>query len=401
MIFYICLWALSVVVMRIGTGADVGMLQLAMTVTNVFCSVANYNMRAFQISDVNNEYAAGHYVASRILTGSVAFLSCLIYSLFWGYDRYTLLCIGLYMLFRLSESFSDVLHGIDQKSGRMDHVMISYIARGFLMLIAFALLLKFSGRMDVSVAGIALVTWTVVVLYDIPVAGRYDRLRPAFDRRVLSRLLRVCLPGMLAAVAFTAIVSIPRQYLGKIEGELLLGYYATVSTPLVFIQVLLNSMMNPAIGDLAKDWARNDLTHFRKLTLQLIALVFLVGSVTLGGVAILGEPVMAFVFGPAIRPYVYLMIPVTGCAVLSAVSCITFNLLVILRRLRGLLIISLVSLLSGILTSEWLIGLAGANGVSFCVMASYLVFILLSLVLVCLDVMYKRRSYDQHDSEAS
>ena len=149
-VFYVCLWALSVVVMRLGSGADVGMLQLAMTVTNVFSSVANYNMRAFQISDVRNEYTAGHYVASRILTGSFALLACLVYSLFWGYSAYTILCIGLYMLFRLSESAADVLHGVDQKSGRMDHVMVSYVSRGLLMLAGFALLLKFSGRIDLS-----------------------------------------------------------------------------------------------------------------------------------------------------------------------------------------------------------------------------------------------------------
>lgn len=387
--------------MRVGTGADVGMLQLAMTVTNVFSSVANYNMRAFQVSDVKSEYSAGHYIASRILTGLFAFLICIVYSLFWGYKPYTLLCIGIYMLFRLSESFSDVLHGVDQKNSRMDHVMVSYVSRGLLMLLGFFLLLKFTGRIGISVAGLALTTWIIVVFYDLPVTGRYDRLRPVFKRQVLFRLLSVCLPGMLAAVAFTAIVSIPRQYLGKMEGDLLLGYYATVSTPLVFVQVLLNSLMNPAIGDLAKDWFDNNLAHFKKLTLKLTALVILVGAVTLGGVALLGKPVMAAIFGSAISPYVYLMIPVTGCAVLYAVSCITFNLLYILRKLKGLLVISLVSLLFGIFASRPLIRLAAANGVSFCVMGSYVVFIILSLTLVCRETKRKRRSFDRYDSEVT
>ena len=400
-VFYVCLWALSVVVMRLGSGADVGMLQLAMTVTNVFSSVANYNMRAFQISDVRNEYSAGHYTASRILTGSFALLACLVYSLFWGYSAYTILCIGLYMLFRLSESAADVLHGVDQKSGRMDHVMVSYVSRGLLMLAGFALLLKFSGRIDLSIAGLALITWLIVLLYDVSVAGRYDRLRPSFDARVLFRLLRVCLPGMLAAVAFTAIVSIPRQYLGKLEGDLLLGYYATVSTPLVFVQVLLNSLMNPAIGDLAESWSAGNLSAFWKLTLKLTALVFLLGALTLGGVALLAQPVMTFVFGASISPYVYLMIPVTGCAVLYAVSCITFNLLVILRKLKALLIVSLAALLFAVLAAPSLIRLSGANGVSFCVMAAYILFILLSLALVCRKAKQKRRSFDPHDPEGS
>ena len=110
---------------------------------------------------------------------------------------------------------------------------------------------------------------------------------------------------------------------------------------------------------------------------------------------------MTFVFGASISPYVYLMIPVTGCAVLYAVSCITFNLLVILRKLKALLIVSLAALLFAVLAAPSLIQLSGANGVSFCVMAAYILFILLSLALVCREAKQKRRSFDQHDPEGS
>ena len=110
---------------------------------------------------------------------------------------------------------------------------------------------------------------------------------------------------------------------------------------------------------------------------------------------------MTFVFGASISPYVYLMIPVTGCAVLYAVSCITFNLLVILRKLKALLIVSLAALLFAVLAAPSLIRLSGANGVSFCVMAAYILFILLSLALVCREAKQKRRSFDQRDPEGS
>jgi len=390
-VFYVCQWALTLLVVRMGTEADVGTLQLALTVTNIFTSLANYNMRAFQVSDIRNEYTAGHYVASRLVTGLLALVTCMVYSLLWGYGGISLLCIGLYMGYRLSESLGDVLHGIDQKHSRMDHVMVSYVLRGILMLACFWMALRWTGSLPAAIAGIAAVTWAVVLLYDLRSSARYESIRPRFEGEPLKRLLLACLPSVLASVAFAAIVSLPRQVLGKMEGETLLGFYATVATPLVFVQVFLNSLMNPALGALAESWEKNDQRAFRALTLKMLLLIAAVGLAVLAGVLLLAEPVMMLLYGETIRPYVCLMAPIVACTTMYAVCCVGFNLLVVLRKMVTLLWISLGAVLVSAGAAAPMIRLFGANGVSWCVLASYALFAGMSFFFVLRGLREKNK----------
>ena len=389
LVYYICQWILSLAVVRLSSASNVGHFQLAMTVSNVFTAVANYNMRTFQISDLQEEYRSSHYVASRLITCGIAFTGCILYSLAWGYSGISLTCVVLYMLYRLSESFSDVLHGIDQRHSRMDHVMVSYVLRGVLMTGAMILLLKAAESLIPALCGLIAVTWAVVLLYDLRVSGRYDSVRPLFEFAHLGRLLLTCLPGVLSAVCFSAIVSIPRQHLAELRGQELLGFYATVATPLVFVQVLLNSLMNPLLSGIALAWQQRNRKVFLRINLRLLLIILFAGAVALGGIHLLGEPVMTLLYGEVIRPYVNLMPAVTGCAVMYAVCCVTFNLLVIARKMKTLLLVSTGALLISVFSGRFWIQALAADGTSICIMISYLAFALVSFILVVREMKHQ------------
>ena len=373
LIYCLCQWALTLVVVRLRPGGDVGLLQLAMTVTNIFTALANYNMRTFQISDVREEYSPGVYTASRILTCGAALAVCLLYSLAWGYGGESLVCILWYMAYRLSESYADVLHGVDQQHGRMDHVMVSCTVRGILMLGVLTAVLRGGGSVSAAIAAMTAVVWAVVLGYDLRSAGRYAPVRPRFEKEKLKKLLSVCLPGVLAGICLTAVVSVPRQTLANMLGEELLGYYATVATPLVVIQVLATSVINPAVSELAAAWEARDRKRMMGLTGRLLAGILVFGAAALAGTAWFGEPVMVWVYGETIRPYVSLMLPVVGCTALYSVCWVGFSLLVVIRRMKLLMLFSAASLLAAAATAPAWIGHFGADGVSGCVMFGYVI----------------------------
>ena len=379
LVYYVCQWAVSMVVVRLSTDENVGMLQLAMTVTNVFMAVALYNMRPYQVSDVRDDYTAGQYTASRILTCALAMAGCAVYSICWGYGGRSFWCIQLYMIYRINEAAADVLHGVDQKHDRMDHVGISQAVRGVLMLLVFTLLIRWTDNILISVAAMACVTLLFAAVYDVSRAGRYDDLRPDFRGDAVRRLLWACLPGALASIAVTSIVTVPRQYLAQMEGEIILGYYATVATPLVFLQVLVNSVISPAVGSLSRAAEREDRRAFVSLTGKLLALILAFSGAVFLGVCLLGEWGMVLLFGEKIRPYVSWMYAVVGCVAAFAVCSLGQQLLIVLRSMRELLLFSVLALLVSACTGKALIRLAGPDGVSMCVTLSYLLFALLSM----------------------
>ena len=79
--------AITVVVVILSANYEnSGMLAFAMSVGNVFSTIATYNVRTYQVSDVLNRFTSSNYVAFRCLTLMVAFvlvgfyLGCLLYT---------------------------------------------------------------------------------------------------------------------------------------------------------------------------------------------------------------------------------------------------------------------------------------------------------------------------------
>ena len=381
LIYYLCQWAISMVVVRAGTDADVGQLQLAMTITNIFIAVASYNMRPFQVSDVRREYSAGQYVASRAVTCGIALLGCLGYCVLWGYSARSILCVMIYLVYRLNECIADVFHGVDQRWERMDHVAVSLMTRGVTMLLVFFAVLKTTGSLLLSIAAMGVVTLLFTFSYDYSRANQYESVKPVFQRDTLRKLLLACLPSVLSSIFITAVVTVPRQYLEEMRGAELMGYYATVATPLAFIQVLINSMISPTLGAISEALKNNDRSVYLKHVFRLCLFITGVSAAVLAGVYLLGEPVMALLYGEKIRPYISLMPAVVGCTFLFALGAVGQNLLIVLRRMRLILILSAAALLTAVCTGRPMIDAFGANGVSFCIMISYFVFGASSLLI--------------------
>ena len=57
-VYLVCQWLLSVVVVRIsGSYADAGVLTLAISTTNIFATLAAFSVRNYQVSDLSEKYS--------------------------------------------------------------------------------------------------------------------------------------------------------------------------------------------------------------------------------------------------------------------------------------------------------------------------------------------------------
>lgn len=374
MIYYFCQWALTVVVIRFSSAENTGILQLSMTIANIFASIANYNMRTFQISDLHDQFTSGEYIAARLITCCIALAGNIIYCLFWHYDPYLIVCIAVYMIYRLNESLADVFHAIDQRHMRMDHVLISFSFRGIVMLFLFTLILVLTQNILLALSAIAVSSLLIVFLYDRYSASRYEPTVPTFIPRKICFLLLTCLPAVLSSSAFAAIVTVPRQILARLLSDEVLGFYATAATPLIIVQVLANSMIYPQLGEIAKACDSRETKAVRKRILRLALLVITIGSIALITVYLLGEFGLVILYGEKMRQYASLLPAITLCTILYVYCDICMNTLIILRKLGLLLVISLGGLITAASLALPFIGRFGENGVSYSVLIAYAVF---------------------------
>ena len=387
-IFYcFCQWATTLLVVKMFDGYEsAGIFQLAISITNIFYAISHYNIRVYQVSDVKEEFSSREYTGLRTVTCTVALLLCAIYAIILNYPVKTVLCIIAYMIFKLNESLSDVLHGVDQKHSRMDYVGISYIIRGFVMIGSFVAAIKLSGDILIATTVMAFATTAVVFIYDVNKTRKLEEIRPKFNFAVIKNMLIKCLPMVLASASFTAIVTVPRQFLESMYGESILGYYATVATPIVIIQVFATSVFNPMLTSLSENYADRNIKQLRSTFIKTALFILGFTAAAFIGAALLGEFALVLLYNEGIREYSYLMYAIIGCTSLYTVCWFLTSVLTVMRRLKTVTIFSVSALALAAICAKPFINAFYMNGVSFTVIFCYVIYSLLSVGVIIYDL---------------
>lgn len=337
-----CIWLMSWVVLRLSGPADNGILAVAMAQSNMFFTVAIYGMRAYQSSDLTGKYADRVYVFSRFFTCGAALLACCGAVLLWGYDPGTAFPVLFYMLFRISEAFTDVLHGIDQRVMRMDIVGKSFLMRGMLSLAVFALGLFCGLGLTLSVLCMAAATFVLVLVYDVPRARALGDFSRPFSLSSMGRLLLECLPLVAYAFFNTAIANLPRVYLETAHGEAAAGIFSAISAPALLVQMGAAYLFTPLITGFAAAYQQRDKAAFGRLLGRTCLAVAGMGAAGVAGGFLLGDWGLRFLYGgnPATLAGVMqnkaLLVPVIVSAVVTAFVLFFNMLLTIIRDFKGL-----------------------------------------------------------------
>ncbi len=374
-----CLWITTVLVVILSSGySDSGILSFAMTIGNMFTAVGTYNMRTYQVSDIKGKYSQRNYVGFRLLTLVIGVIVLGIYSIAVSPDSQTLIAVFAYLLFKVDESFCDVLYGVDQRGERMDYIGISQFIRGALVVLAFSLGLYLSQNIILAILAMYPAGLLVTIVYDIPHARRMDDIRPQLKKEQAKSLLTECLPIVLEILFLGMIVSVARQYYANAYGAERLGIYAAVATPAVLIQAAARFLYAPALVPLSEKW--NDspkesfLPFFRK-TLLVMAGFIIVGVAVL---AWAGPILLNLVYGQKVEGYTYLFTNVLISTSALAVLYYLTDVLVLCRDIKGSLISASAALAMALFTMVPLEAIFDMQGINYVVILSSVIGISVS-----------------------
>lgn len=349
--YYGCQWLTTILVVRLAGFSASGLYNLAMTFTAAFAIMALFNTRQYQASDVAGEYSDRTYIRSRFYAMGISFLICAAGLLFNSYTPYQTGVILLYMLHKCGEAWIDVYHGIDQKNGRMDYVCYSYLARGVLMLVSFCGILYLTQNLACAVGGMAGVTYVTAFVYDRGIAERFIQKSDAVDTEAVKRLMLAMLPLVIVAVTNNLSVSFPKYFLERYYGEEVLGYYSSVATPSMVVQVGAQTIFIPLITPLADRLQANDKKGFVNILKKVAAACAALSVVALIASALLGEWFLVLAFQEKIRPYTYLFVPVIVSTLMISVNASLFPICTVLREIKGQLAVGIAGVVSSIAAS--------------------------------------------------
>ncbi len=262
-LFYLgCQWLTTVLVVLLSSGYDnSGILAYAMSIGNMFASISLYKIRTYQVSDINNRFSSGNYVALRLFTIFASLLLCSTYLAIVTNSTRMIVATLVYLLFKADETFSDVLYGIEQKNGRMDYIGRSQIIRGFASLIGFSGTLIVTDSLNLAIIGMFLLCAAVTLAYDLPHARLFGSITPQISKSQLIDLLKACFFPTIANLFATSIVSVPVSAMASSKAKPCLAFMPVLQPPQSSSKLLPITFIAPLSANLHQPYSIRAFLH--------------------------------------------------------------------------------------------------------------------------------------------
>ena len=376
-------------------GVEAGdIFSLAFSIGQVMLTVATFQVRVYQATDVMENFKFHHYFFLRVLSCAATILVSAVYCMANGYTGEKLAVILLICLFRIVDAFSDVYQGMFQQKERLDLAGMSLTFRTFFSIIIFVLAMILSNNLIISVAAFTLSSFVMVILFDCGVLFLMQKkfseisLRKWWrDLKSVRDLAIKCLPLFINAYLIMTIYNEPKLSIDLYTstGVLQSGtqtYYSILFMPAAVVNLLF-LLFRPIITKMAFAFNENNFKQIYKMisVVSLILLGFTV--VAMLAAYLLGIPVLSFLYGTgdSLNPYRGALLIIIIGGGFNAMANLFDNVVTVFRNQKYLVIAYLISFLAVKLIANPLVESQGIMGASYTFLISEVVLFLFIFVI--------------------
>ena len=365
-VMFFCQWLMMVLVVRLSGYADSGILSLSISCGNVFLIIAAFGVKTYQVSDVKEQFQAGHYYAAKVFSIILTLIVAGIFVLVSSYEDVEKTAIILYALYIMVYSYSDAIYGELQKKWRLDIAGISMCIRHIAALVLFCLLIALTGDIRFSILIMLISSLAVLFLYDLPQSKKRGHvgIRPDFTEKKGLLLLKECFPFAIYTFLHTLVLTVPKLAVRGYYDKNVLGIYAAVMAPVTVLQVAATFVINPLSTLLAFHLQDKKIKELSKIILKCFGMLagFLAAGILIS--VFLGKWGLRILYGEDITAYSYLLVPMVFVSVMTALTILLGNLSIVLRDRMGANLSGGMGLAAVIISSIFLVpshGMQGAN----------------------------------------
>ena len=378
---------LTVVSTQLAGVEQAGMFSMAFVVGTLLMIVANYGVRTFQVSDIDEACSFSSYQINRWATGVIALAASVLWCTLRGYDGYmTTICMGVFT-YKFIDGVADVYEGRLQQADKLYLAGISQTIRSVAAPAAFAFLLLITRNLAVASLAMAAVAVASLVLVSLPLALlETEKSRPWHVDEV-GDLFQQCFPLFCAMFLFNLIETIPKFVMEAAlpyENQL---YFNALYFPAQGILLTIGFVYKPQLLRLAGIWA-NPRTR-RRFDLIIVAVMGVVVGVTLAMGLLMGTaglPFMSFVYGVDFERFRALSLLMVAAGGVTAAIDFLYAVITVLRRQEAVMKLYALASLAAVVLSLVLVNLIGLAGA----VASYLGTMTLLLVLLIMEYVHIR-----------
>lgn len=370
---------LSVITSQLVGVEQAGRFSMAFVIGMLLFFVANYGVRTYQVSDVNEAHSFADYQANRIITCAAALVAGLLYCQMRGYDSEMFtLCMGM-VIYRAIDGLADVYEGRLQQMDKLYLSGISQTLRSLAVIVAYSVTIGISHNLGTAGIAMAVAAVASFVLLTLPLTLFETPRSAKISITGIKDLFVQCFPLFVALFLYNLIDNMPKL---AMEGVLPYAdqlYFNALFSPAHIIIMVVGFLYKPQLMRLAEIWANPKRRgRFDLIVLAMLAIVVVLTLVMAVFMGTIGIPLMSFFYGvdfEQFRGLAYVMVATGG---VCSASDFLYQIITVLRRQKAVTRVYLLTLGFSLFVPPLLIGFTGLPGA----VLGYLIVMCILLVLL-------------------
>lgn len=387
---------LTIVVTQLVGVEQAGMFSLAFVTGLLLMFVANYGVRTYQVSDLEEEHSFSDYQINRILTCIIMIVAGMAYCAIRGYtDAMLLISVGVY-LFKMIDGLADVYEGRLQQMDKLYLAGISQAFRSVVSVIVFTVVLFVSRNLAAASIAMAIAAAATFLFLTFPLALFETPKSRKWSPGSVFLLLKQCFPLFVALFMYNLIDNMPKFVM---EGVLSYDnqlYFNALYFPAHGILLTAGFIYKPLLLRMANVWA--DPAKRKRFDLIIVVILAAIVGLTLVMALIMGSiglPIMSFLYGidfSNFRDLCFIMLAAGG--VTAAIEFV-YQVITVLRRQKSVMKLYLITFGFSLFIPILLINFTGLPGA----IIGYLIVMCILFVLLIWE--YFRIRYEMSRQTAA
>lgn len=390
---------LTVVVTQLVGVEQAGMFSMAFVTGMLLMFLANYGVRTYQVSDLDEAHSFSDYQVNRWITCAAMVVVGIAYCSIRGYgaDMFTI-SLGVY-LYKMIDGLADVYEGRLQQMDKLYLAGVSQAFRSVVVLVAFSLCLLITRNLPVACIVMAVVAALSFCVLTFPLALFETPKSLRVSPSSIGMLFKQCFPLFLALFLYALIDNMPKFVM---EGVLSYDnqlYFNALYFPAQGILLTIGLIYKPLLVRMAEAW--NDPEKRKKFDLIIVAIIGVIVAYT-GATALvmgwIGIPIMSFLYGldfEQFRGLLFIMIAAGG---VTAAIDFLYQIITVLRRQRAVTRLYIITFGFSLFVPILLVNFTGLPGA----VIGYLIVMCILLVLLVSEYIGIRLGFSKaKDAEAA
>ena len=333
---------LLLVVTRIMGQELSGVFSLAWSASQLMLTVGWFGTRQYQVSDVVGAISYYEYFIAKIISSGIMLVLGCAYVYIYRYETQTKIITLFLCAMMIADVFADFFSGFFQCNNRLYIGGSSYAVRNISYVLVFAVTMLLFRNLIFSIICAIVTEMLWLFFFDYQLVKMIPKKNKSVRIRAIAKLFVECTPLFFGSFMNTFIVNVPKNAI-----DLYMDYNSQASYNILFMPTAVINLLNmficvPFYTRMAVLWQENQRKVFLKDVRRITGLVMLITVGVLIGGALLGIPVLSWLYGVELRSYrnAFLVL-ILGGGFYGVVSALTY-VITVFRKQRVIIYVYIV-----------------------------------------------------------